>query len=308
MLPLGGFEGKTVIITGANGMLGRAFAQALEPFGARVVGLSRSELDVTDRARVLRCATLGPDVILHCAAMALADECERDPARAREVHYDGTRNVAQLALSTGARVFYPQSVFVFDGTELPVTEQTVPAPRLVYGTVKLMAERFLLDHVPGALSVRLAGFFGGDEKDKNFVGQFVRQLREMLRTGQSHVEVGDRIWQPSYTLDHARNVLLLLSRHKSGIYHMGAIGEATFHDVATECVRALGLADTIDVGHRPPDVVSVGEVAARPSRMVTANRRLEREGLSLQRSWRDALHEYLQRPHFDDLRRVAKPA
>ena len=289
-------------------MLGRAFAQALESVGTstRVIALSHADLDVADRARVMECTAFKPDFILHCAGMALADECERDPVRARRVNYDGTRHIAQLALQTGACVFYPQSVFVFDGSELPVTEATKPAPNLVYGKLKLLAEQFLLDTVPRTLSVRLAGFFGGDEEDKNFVGIFAGLLRQMLLTGQGRIEVGDRIWQPSYTLDLARNILLLLSHQKLGIYHMGSIGEASFYDVAKECVDAFGLSREIEVSQRAPEVISTGEVAARPARMVTANHRLEREGLSLQRPWREALREYLQRPYFDDLHRVAK--
>lgn len=302
---LGALVGKSVVVTGADGMLGRAFVEALTPLRGDIQlhAFSCLQLDVTDLDAVLNKASLSADLILHCAGISLADRCEREPERARAVHVDGTRNVGRLARETGARVFYPQSVFIFDGRELPVTEETAPAPTLVYGRVKLEAERHLLATVPGSLVVRMAGFFGGDDKDKNFVGKFTLQLATMLASGPSTCEVGDRVWQPTYTLDHARNVLLLLALGREGIYHMGALGEASFFDVARACLEELGIADRIEVLPCSADQFDQREPARRPKRMVTANLRLDREGLSRQRPWREALAEYLARPYFDALRR-----
>ena len=299
--------GARMLITGADGMLGRAFREGLQPLGDKVelVALPHEELDVTDAEAVLALAGRGFDIIVHCAAMTLADECERDPDRARLVQVVGTENVARLALATGARVLYPQSVFIFDGKELPVTEQTAPAPVHVYGRVKLEAECLLLAQVPETLAVRMAGFFGGDGKDKNFVGQFVRQVEALLAQGGGSIEVGDRMWQPTYTLDLARNALLLVAAGRHGVFHMGGLGEATFFDVARICVDALGLAGEIDLRPCAAEAFARAELAPRPLRMVTANHRLDAEGLCRQRCWEDALREYLARPYFDAIRRGA---
>lgn len=300
----------TFLITGAGGMLGRAFREVLgEVLGevghGRVHALSRLQLDVSDRDAVMACADLRPDVIVHCGGLALADRCEKEPDLARRSHVEGTRNVASLALATGARVFYPQSVFIFDGSELPVTESSVPAPSFVYGRVKLEAERLLLSQVPETLVVRMAGFFGGDEKDKNFVGKFTRQLDELLDGGGGSLDVGDRLWQPTYTVDLARNTLLLIALQKRGVYHMGALGEASFFDVARACIDELGLADLVQLRRVPSKAFDDAEPARRPARMVTSNDRLVAEGLCHQRDWRDALAEYLRRPWFDRIRHVS---
>jgi dTDP-4-dehydrorhamnose reductase len=297
-------SGLRILVTGADGMLGRAFREAVAPLGETLTmhALPHAALDVTDRDAVLACARYRPDVILHCAGLALADVCEREPVRARAVHVGGTHNVALLAQACRARVVYPQSVFIFDGREIPVTESTVPAPPIVYGTVKLEAERHLLAETEGALAVRMAGFFGGDDKDKNFVGKFVRELDAAVRAGQASIDVGERIWQPTYTLDLARNTLLLVARRCSGVYHMGALGEASFLDVARVCVEELRLDERISVRPSAPDVFEAAEPARRPFRMVTANERLEREGLLRQRRWDVALREYLARPWFDRFR------
>jgi len=299
-------EEKRVLITGADGMLGRGFSEALSCHApsARVLALSREQLDVTDLAQVMSLESERVDIIIHCAGLTNADRCELEPAETWRVHVGGTENILQLARAGGARVFYPQSVFIFDGRELPVTEHTLPSPTFEYGRAKLEAERLVLAHVPDSLVVRMAGFFGGDDKDKNFVGTFTRTLERMCATDVQEIEVGDRLWQPTYTLDHARNSLLLLARSCTGIYHMGAIGEATFHDVATACVESLGLGERISVLRGPAQSHTVREAARRPARMVTANERLNVEGLNRQRPWRIALDEYLRRPFFDRVRNV----
>lgn len=300
---LSSLNGQTILVTGANGMLGRAFVEAIDSVvpGARLLPRGRHELDVTDRDRVMAEAHEQPDIIIHCAGLTIAEECERRPERTRQVHVGGTANIAALARESAARLLFPQSILIYDGEELPVTEHTTPSPTSVYGHAKVEAERLALE-VPRSLVVRMAGFFGGDDKDKNFVGQITRTFDRMLAEGQMDIEVGDRVWQPTYTLDHARNCLLLLAREREGIYMMGSKGEASFYEVASACVEILGLDQRIRVRRASSQQFDARERVKRPARMVVANDRLDAEGLNRQRPWRAALAEYLQRPWFDRLR------
>jgi dTDP-4-dehydrorhamnose reductase len=291
--------GQTIVITGAGGMLGAAFHEALEAVPeCRVLACDKATLDVTNRTAVLALARERPDVILHCAGDVNADRCERHPERCREVHLGGTANVIALAAETGARVVYPQSVFVFDGRELPVTEDTVPNPLSEYGRSKWAAEQQLMQELPRSLVVRMAGFFGGDARDKNFVGTFTTHLFGQIANGERSCRVGDRIWQPSYTKDLAGNMLLLVALERSGVYHMGAHDEGSFFDVASVVVEALGLTPVMTILPLPPVERAGLELAPRPHRMITANHRLKAEGLDRQRHWREALVEYLSRPFF----------
>ncbi|MBI5163196.1 MAG: sugar nucleotide-binding protein [Magnetospirillum sp.] len=297
-----GLQGRTILITGAAGMLGRAFVEALADHpGARVLAYPRRELDVTDRNRVMSLAKARPDLILHCAAHVNADHCEDDPVHGRRIQVEGTDNVAELAAESGAQVVYPQSFLIFDGSVLPITDNTRPAPLSVYGQIKLEAERRLVERLPGSLVVRMAGFFGGDEGDKNFVGGFTRHLTRLLAEGVDRVEVGDRVWQPTYTLDLARNVLALAAAGKSGTYTMASHGEATFHALAAACVELLGLSSRLRIIPTSAAKVAARERARRPDRAVMDNARLRAEGLDCQRPWRAALAEYLERPYFRTL-------
>jgi dTDP-4-dehydrorhamnose reductase len=303
--PLDPLRGKTFLITGAGGMLGTAFHCELASSvpDVDVVAAPRERLDVSDRDAVMALADRTYDFILHCAAEADADRCERDPDACRRTQVGGTLNIIDLARETGATVYYPQSVFIFDGSEVPITESTEPAPVFAYGRLKWEAEQALrAAALPGSLIVRMAGFFGGEERDKNFVGTFSRHLIALLIEGKSECGVGDRRWQPTYTIDLARNTLRLLAAAKAGVYNMACHGEASFFDVAGIVVEALGLSSHVTLYRRSSAEFAAMEAAPRPLRVLMENRRLIQEGLDFQRPWQEALREYLDRPYFRALK------
>lgn len=289
-------------------MLGRAFADVLGRHGPdlRVHALGREQLDVTDSAAVGRVAALAPDVIIHCAALVNMDRCEREHDLCWRSIIEGTSHVAQLAVRLGAQLVYPQSVFVFgESPEAPLTEDAQPVPKSAYGRAKLEAEHLVLAHCPRALVVRMGGFFGGEERDKNFVGTFSRRVASQVAAGLDRFEVGDRVWQPSFTEDLAMNTLLLVARERSGVYHMAAHGEATFAEVAGQILESLGLATRVRLIVRPAAHFAARESALRPLRSAVDNARLRAEGLDRQRPWRETLTEYLARPYFQGLVRAA---
>ena len=92
-----------MLITGAGGMLGMAFAENLSNI-ADVVTISRAhgELDVTNRDQVMANRAHDPDFIIHCAADVNAERCEENPLRCRQVQVGGTENITALAAACGA--------------------------------------------------------------------------------------------------------------------------------------------------------------------------------------------------------------
>ena len=126
-----------VLVTGAAGQLGRdvvdvlsgslpvggsdVWLKSLSPLGsadadATVLGLSHSELDVSDRRRSKSLSGSRPDAVIHGAASTAVDACEGDPERAMSVNGTGTANVVAAARAVGAHVVYVSTDYVFDGT------------------------------------------------------------------------------------------------------------------------------------------------------------------------------------------------
>lgn len=294
---------KRVLITGADGMLGRAFRQELAHLAPAAVvrATTRAGLDVRDAAAFAAHDSFAPDIVIHCAALVDADYCEdhRDEGHASIV--GGTSNAIDFVRRHGAILLYPQSFLAFDGATV-IDEDTKPAPMSVYGELKAHAEHLVLGQLlESALVVRMAGFFGGEDTDDNFVGRITPHLAKLIREGKPSIDIGDRIWQPTYTRDLARNSLLLLTKQASGVYCMASHGSASFYELTVEIARALGIRDRIQIGRIDASLLAAKERARRPLKAVMSNTRLQREGFDLQRPWQASLAEYLSSPYFSNL-------
>ncbi|HRJ63018.1 SDR family oxidoreductase [Brevundimonas sp. UBA2416] len=295
-----------MLVTGGGGMLGTAFAEAAG-ISPRFVphALSHAELDVRDEAAVMKCADRAAGGwIVHCAAMVDVKGCAADPATARAVIVDGTRNVAALAKASGARLLFPQSFLIYGGGDGLIDETTPPDPLSLYGALKLDAEAVVLETLDDPLVIRMAGFFGGGPIDKNFVGRIIPVMHRAMTRGDAVFPVGDRVWQPTWTKDLAENALHLMHLDAAGAYQMASHGEAAFHEVAAEIVAALGWAERLRVEPVASALVAREETGPerRPDRAVLSCERLRCEGRDLQRDWRATLHAYLTHPHFDQYR------
>ncbi|BFO57663.1 MULTISPECIES: SDR family oxidoreductase [Comamonadaceae] len=296
---LSGLRGARVLITGAGGMLGSAFARHLAAHvpTAVVAALDRSAFDVRSREQAEALRAWMPDIVIHCAVCSDVNWCEDHPDEAAQVQVLGTCHVAELARECGARLFFPQTFLVYDGSE--TVDETTPArPLSVYGRLKLEAERMALQHAPDALAVRMGGFFGEHARDKNFVGKLIPHLAGMLRSGADRMEIGDRVWQPTLTDDLAYNSLLLLARGETGRFCMASHGQASFFELASEIVRLLGLDGRIEIARVAAEAMARKEKAMRPAAVVMRNAALQARGLDRQRSWQDSLAGYLAHPYF----------
>jgi dTDP-4-dehydrorhamnose reductase len=293
-----------VLVTGGKGMLGSALADAGATLPSLIIHApGRDTLDVRDADAVMAWKDrVAGGWIVHCAATVDVEGCARDPDAARATIVDGTSNVLMLAKAAGARLIYPQSFLVYDGATVPIAEAETPRPLSLYGSLKYEAERLILDAIADPLIIRMAGFFGGEAADKNFVGRIIPVMHKAMLGGQTQFDVGDRVWQPTWTRDLAENTLQLLLAGKSGHYQMAALGQASFAELAHEIVQALGWQDRFAINTVDASKVAQSELGRRPDVAVLACTRLTDDRLNLQRDWRSTLHAYLRHPFFNQYR------
>jgi dTDP-4-dehydrorhamnose reductase len=291
---------KRILVTGCEGMLGGAFIEMINTYVPESVlfAYSHKQLDVTDRDSVNDRIEDKPDIIIHCAGKVDAEYCETNLVQAHNVFIEGVNNIISLAKKTKAKLFFPQSFLIFDGKEQPIIEDTVPNPLCAYGKLKFDSEKKILNQLSDFLIVRMGGFFGGYEKDKNFVGKFAHHISKLLREGKTEQEVGDRVWQPTHINDLAYNSLLLLAENTQGIYNMSSLGQASFYDIACEMIHIFDLEKHIQIQKVAAEKFMSKEKARRPVKAIMSNKRLIEEGLNRQRQWKQSLCEYLQHDYF----------
>ena len=297
-----------VLVTGVGGQLGHdvmnelaargyegtgsdlAPAYAGIPDGSAVTSMSYVSLDITDRDAVLRTVgEIAPDVIVHCAAWTAVDLAEDADKLdiVRRVNVDGTKNLADAAAVSGAKIVYLSTDYVFDGTG---TRPWQPddrnyAPLNVYGQSKLDGEKAVAGATDQYFIVRIAWVFG--RNGKNFI-------RTMLQIGKNHDTlriVDDQIGTPTYTYDLARLVVDMALTDKYGIYHVTNEGDyISWYDFACAIFKEAGIS-TVEV--IPVTSEEYGAAAKRPYNSRMDRSKIVKEGFEPLPDWRDALRRYV---------------
>ena len=113
-----------VLVLGATGQLGADVVDAFRLAGWEVLGLSHSDVDVTDGPAVLAAVSAAhPSLVVNTAAFHHLDRCEEDQASAYAVNAMGARNVAAAAADTGAALIHISTDYVFDGAKGSLYEE-----------------------------------------------------------------------------------------------------------------------------------------------------------------------------------------
>jgi UDP-glucose 4-epimerase len=193
------------LITGVTGTLGRVLTQKLLDRGDRVVGISRDEqkqrsmpadepklrlrlADVRDPDSLRRVARSFPDFdqIFHLAALKCVDTLEHQPEEAFLTNVVGTKNVADLASETGARMILTST----DKACYPVN---------AYGQSKALAEKIVISRAQSFC--RYGNVLGSR-------GSFLPLLQKsLLQGGLAHVTDPEmtRFWM---TVDEAADFVI----------------------------------------------------------------------------------------------------
>ena len=198
-----------VLLTGANGQLGRDVVRAGENID--LVGFRRAELDVTNRAQTLaKVKDVRPDVIIHAAAYTAVDDCESAEQLAYDVNAAGTANVVAAAAQNASRLIYISTDYVFDGTKpTPYVESDQPNPASVYGASKLAGETAVRELGEKGLIVRTSWVCGAHGSN---------MVKTILRAADNHpvlTFVDDQIGKPTFTADLAPVLLTLAQREET---------------------------------------------------------------------------------------------
>ena len=294
---------KTFLITGGNGMLGNSFLNQLKVNiqNPKIYCLNKFELNVSNFNSFKKYINLKPDFIIHCAGLVNADICEKNKEDGITNILEGTKNIIKYAKINNSKVFYPQSFLIYNDTNETIDENTIPKPLSEYGNLKLESENILLNSLDNIISVRMGGFFGGEEKDNNFVGKITSHISKLIKQGKKEMEIGNRVWQPTFTDDLAYNSLILLANSKRGKYNMASHGSCSFFELTKEILKILDISKTFVLKQIDAEVLSKREIARRPLSVIMQNNRLIQENLDRQRNWKLSLKEYLEKPYFNNL-------
>lgn len=270
-----------ILLTGANGQLGRELQGALR--GEDLIPADQPEYELANPTLAGKIAGACPHLVIHTAAYTDVDGCERDPEAAFQMNAQGTRRVAEGAAQAHARLVYISTDYVFDGKQdSPYSERDPVNPLNIYGRSKLMGEQEAIKACPTALIVRTSWLYGVHGKN------FVKTILQLAATRSEIRVVNDQKGSPTYARDLAGVIVSLIRRETEGVVHAGGAGDCTWEEFA----RAIIQEARYDCRVIPISTAGSGRSAVRPPYSVLSAALLQEQGLYLL-PWRVGLQRFM---------------
>jgi len=249
-----------ILLTGRNGQVGWELERTLAPLG-ELIATDRSTLDLGDPDTIRRVVReLKPQVIVNAAGYTAVDKAQSEPALAMRINGDAPAILSEEAKRLGALLVHYSSDYVFDGRKpSPYVESDPPNPLNVYGKSKLRSEEAIRTSGCRHLILRTSWVYSA--RGKNFLLAILRKARD----SQELRVVADQVGAPTSAGLVARATLAAVTRaipapELTGLYHITARGETSWHGFAQAIVSGLGVPGAVI----PIESSAFPSVAARP--------------------------------------------
>jgi len=205
---------KKIAITGASGLVGTRIIELLSN-RFEFIPLSIEQMDITDTDSVHSfLKTVSYDLLLHLAAYTNVAGAENEKEKAFLINETGTRNLLEAASGEEKQFIYISTDFVFDGTNPPYTETSVPNPISVYGASKYAGEKVVGKN---GMIVRFSYPYRGAYEIKKDI---FRTLKSFLEAGKPLTMVEDSLMVPTFIDDIAQGLEHLMNNFSNQIIHL----------------------------------------------------------------------------------------
>lgn len=236
-----------VLVTGASGLLGSNLALHAAAQYA-VVGVTNQhpltrapfatlQADLLAPGAVARVLDeTQPDWVVHCAALADIDACERQPELAHKLNTELPGELARETARRNLRFMHISTDAVFDGSKAPYKETDAPNPLSVYAKTKRMAELAVKAAHPQWLILR-PNLFGWSPNGAHSLAEF---FYNTLAAGEAVNGFTDRLFTPLHVGFLSEIILELLSANAHGIYNAGSCDSLSKYDFGVMIARQFG--------------------------------------------------------------------
>jgi nucleoside-diphosphate-sugar epimerase len=228
-----------ILVTGANGFLGRQLTTALQLQGQVICTHSSTQGDIADS----RLPMDGVHHVFHLAAKSYVPDSWQDPQSFYRTNVMGTINVLDHCRQNGASLTLISSYVYGTPRCLPIAENHPLEATNPYAHTKILAEdaaRFYHDQfgVPLVI-VRPFNIYGPGQRDSFLIPSIVRQA---LDPAASAIQVKDLRPKRDYLyVDDAVSLLMATLRAgSSGVFNMGSGKSASVAEVAQLVKNAAG--------------------------------------------------------------------
>jgi len=256
---------KRLLITGASGQLGNSVLNQLfgkyDLLSTDIIHTNRSDvpfaiLDISNFAKIKNILSeFNPDVIINLAAYTDVDGCELNPNKAYLLN---SKSVEMLSDNFNGQIIQISTDYVFDGISGPYTENDDTNPINIYGKTKLQAEN-VLDHSDNDWCILrtnvLFDYYKGTE------ASFIKWVIDSLKSNKSINVVDDQWNNPTWTLNLAEIIELIIKNNVKGLYNYGGADYLNRFEFAQIIADIFNLDKTLI---SPIKTQSLNQTAKRP--------------------------------------------
>lgn len=246
----------TILVTGVNGQVGFELNRTLQGLG-RIVALDRTKLDLDDLAAVRTAIReLKPAIVVNSAAYTAVDKAESDFEAVMRLNAEVPGVFAEEAARIGAVLVHYSTDYVFDGTHSSAyVESDTPHPQNVYGASKLAGEEAIVATGCAHLIFRTSWVYG--LRGKNFLLTMLKLAAERPELRVVADQIGAPTWANTIAVTTSHVIAQGLAavdadwwHRRSGIYHLTATGETSWHGFAQAIVEGA-------MGERAPRIMPI---------------------------------------------------
>jgi dTDP-4-dehydrorhamnose reductase len=271
-----------ILLLGKNGQVGWELHRSLAPLG-EVLALDRNSTtycgDLSKPEELAQTVlAYKPDFIVNAAAHTAVDKAESEPELVKLLNTDAPAALAKAAAQVGAWLVHYSTDYVFDGSGTHARQEGEgTGPLSVYGQTKLDGEKAIVASGCKYLIFRTSWVYAARG------GNFAKTMLRLAQDREKLTVINDQHGAPTgadliadVTAHAMRRVLNTQNLSFSGVYHLVASGETTWHGYASHVIaQAKSLSPALDwkVAEVAPVPTSAFPTpAARPlnSRLCTA--------------------------------------
>ncbi len=286
---------RELLVTGANGQLGRELHRVALPEGWQVVALDRAALDLTDPAAIAAMvASRDWAAVINGAAYTAVDKAESDVVAAWAINALAPAAFAHACATANVPLVQVSTDYVFAGDKDGAWEVNDPvAPLGVYGASKL----------GGELAVRTAGVRHAIVRTAWVVSahgnNFVKTMLRVAATRDTLSVVDDQVGSPTSAADLAGALLAIAVRlaededAPTGTFHFSNDGAVSWAGFAREIFAQSGARGGVTADVLPIPSSDYPTPAKRPSNSLLSHTAIHAAYGIAPRPWQAALSDIL---------------
>lgn len=277
---------KKVLVTGANGQLGRALKEVFP----EAEFTTRQDFDLADDFESTK-RWKDYSIIINAAAYTKVDEAETESGKktAWKINAEAVAKLSKIASQNQITLVQVSSDYVFDGQTDEHSEDEELSPLGVYGQTKAAGD-IAAKMTPKHYIVRTSWVVG----DGN---NFVKTMKTLAEKGVKPSVVDDQIGRLSFTKDIAEGIKHLLDTNAPyGTYNLSNAGKSVSWCEIAKKVYELSEKSADDVSPVSTEKYYEGKefISPRPLKSTLNITKIEQTGFQ-PRDWEEALEDYISK-------------